>query len=259
MLLLSSAVARAQDREAGKAGVRNAAEAPRSAPDFPWRTVNTYPHDPEAYTQGLVYDRGFFYESTGLHGHSTLRRVVPETGKIVKSYSLPSSFFAEGITVFGDRIIQLTWRSGVGFVYDRESFALIRTFTYPTEGWGLAHDGRRLFMSDGSDALHLWDPGTFREISRVMVRDGDRPVVGLNELEFVEGRIYANVWPTDRIAAIDPGTGRVAGWIDLGGIVTMEDRLRRAEVANGIAYDGAGKRLFVTGKRWSKLFEIQVK
>jgi glutamine cyclotransferase len=229
-----------------------------SAPSLPWKIVNTYPHDPEAFTQGLVYEKGFLYESTGLQGHSSLRKVELQTGKVVKSYSLPPSFFGEGLTIFGDRIIQLTWQSRVGFVYHRDSFALLRTFSYATEGWGLTHDGRRLFMSDGSDTLYLWDPDTFREESRVIVRDGGRPVRGLNELEFVEGRLYANVYPTDRIAAIDPGTGRFEGWIDLGGLVTMEDRLRRAEVANGIAYDAAGKRLFVTGKRWNKLFEIRI-
>ena len=236
--------------------------AENSAPKIPvysYRIINTYPHDPEAFTQGLVFVDGMLYESTGLYGRSSLRMVELETGRVLKSHSLPSRYFAEGITVFKDRIVQLTWRSRIGLVYDKGRFQLLKTFRYHTEGWGITHDNARLFMSDGTETIHILVPKTYKETGRLSVRDRNGPVKGLNELEFIEGEIFANVWPTERIARIDPATGIVVGWIDLKGLLTVEDRMRRADVLNGIAYDGRGKRLFVTGKRWSRLFEIQLK
>ncbi len=221
-----------------------------------YRVVQTYPHDPTAFTQGLIFVDGALYEGTGLNGQSSLRRVELETGRVLQQRDLAPEYFGEGITLFGDRIFQLTWQSHVGFVYDRTSFAPVGTFSYPTEGWGLTHDGRRLIMSDGTATLRFLDPATLRETGSVEVRDEHGPVLRLNELEYVEGEILANVWQTDRIARIDPATGRVTGWIDLTGLKPATDR--PIDVLNGIAYDPATKRLFVTGKYWPSLFEIQV-
>ncbi|MEE8372542.1 MAG: glutaminyl-peptide cyclotransferase [Dehalococcoidia bacterium] len=225
-------------------------------PVFTYRVVNAYPHDRNAFTQGLVYEDGVLYEGTGLRGSSTLRRVELETGEVLQLLQISDEFFGEGVTIFEDRIIQLTWQSNVGFVYDKESFELLNDFSYPTEGWGLTHDGERLIMSDGTSTLYFLDPGTLQEIGRVEVLDNHGPVVRLNELEYIEGEVYANVWQTDRIARIAPETGRVTGWIDLQGLLSAEDRSAQVDVLNGIAYDADGDRLFVTGKLWPKLFEI---
>jgi glutamine cyclotransferase len=226
-------------------------------PVYGYRVVATYPHDPDAFTQGLVYFEGLFYESTGLHGRSSLRRVELETGRVLKLHSLPPELFGEGITLFKDRIIQLTWRSQVGFVYDRESFAVWRRFRYPIEGWGITHDGKRLIVSDGSSTLYLWNPDTLVETGRIPVTDRGSPVAHLNELEYIGREIWANVWQTDRIARVSPETGRVTAWIDLAGLLGEEDR-RGVDVLNGIAYDSAGDRIFVTGKLWPKIFEIRL-
>lgn len=231
---------------------------PAAAPVFGYEIVNRYPHDPEAFTQGLIYRDGFLYESTGLHGRSSLRKVRLETGQVVARREIDRRYFAEGLTDWGDRLIQLTWQSNIGFVYDLSSFTLLRTFDYPGEGWGITHDGRRLIMSDGTPALRFLDPATFQETGRLVVRDGGRPVDDLNELEFVEGEIYANVWLTDRIAIIAPDSGRVSAWVDLAGLLPQRT-LRGDDVLNGIAYDAARKRLFVTGKLWPALFEIRVR
>ena len=228
------------------------------APVFTYRVVDVYPHDLNAFTQGLVYEDGVLYEGTGLRGRSTLRRVELETGEVLQLLQISDEVFGEGVTIFGDRIIQLTWQSNVGFVYDKESFELLNDFSYPTEGWGLTHDGERLIMSDGTSTLHFLDPETLKETGRVEVSDNDRPVVRLNELEYIEGEVYANIWQTDRIARIAPDTGRVTGWIDLEGLLSVEDRSAQVDVLNGIAYDAEGDRLFVTGKLWPKLFEIEV-
>lgn len=223
---------------------------------YPYRVIRSYPHDRQAFTQGLVYEGGFFYEGTGLHGRSSLRKVDPASGRILKEIRLELSHFGEGITVFGDRIVQLTWLSHVGFVYDKTSFSLLNTFTYPQEGWGVTHDGERLIMSDGTSVLHFLDPKDFREVATLGVHDERGPVTGLNELEYVQGVIYANVWPTDRIAIIHPRTGRVEAWMDLKGLLGKTDS-QGVDVLNGIAYDVPGNRLFVTGKLWPKVFEIQ--
>ena len=227
-------------------------------PVYTYSVVNTYPHDRNAFTQGLVFENGILYEATGLRGHSTLRRVELETGDIVQIHELPAQFFGEGITIYGHKVIQLTWQSNVGFVYDKNSFELLQEFNYSTEGWGITHDGNRLIMSDGTSTLHFLDPQTFEEIGQIGVFDDDGPVTRLNELEYAQGEIYANVWKTDRIARIAAQTGRVIGWVELGGLLTPEDRSEPVDVLNGIAYDAKGDRLFVTGKLWPKLFEIEL-
>lgn len=241
----------------GQAGAGRA-PAPKTAPVHRYEVVNTYPHDREAFTQGLVFLDGVLYESTGLFGQSTLRKVRLDTGEVLQRRVVESRYFAEGLAEFGGRLLQLTWQSNIGFVYDLESFKLMSTFAYRGEGWGLTHDARRLIMSDGTSTLRFLDPATFRETGRLTVRDGADTVDELNELEFVKGTIYANVWQTDRIAMIAPDTGLVTGWIDLRGLLTGRDA-RGAEVLNGIAYDAQRDRLFVTGKRWPKLFEIRLR
>jgi glutaminyl-peptide cyclotransferase len=227
-------------------------------PTYTYYVVNTYPHDRHAFTQGLVLEDGVLYEGTGLLGRSTLRRVDLETGAVLEIRELPPQFFGEGITIYGDRVIQLTWQSNVGFVYDRDTFEVLQEFTYSTEGWGITHDGERLIVSDGTSTLYFWDPQTFEEIGRIEVFDNYGPVSRLNELEYIKGEIYANIWQTDRVARIAPGTGEVIGWVDLEGLLTAEDRLEPIDVLNGIAYDAENDRLFVTGKLWPKLFEIKL-
>jgi glutamine cyclotransferase len=227
-------------------------------PIFTYRILNTYPHDPAAFTEGLVFYDGFLYEGTGLVGHSGLRRVDLETGEVLQSVPLAVPYFGEGIALLEGQILQLTWKSHVGFVYDRETFKRMRTFTYLTEGWGLTTDGERWIMSDGSATLHFLDRQTLREVSSVQVTDGSGPVAKLNELEYVKGEVLANVWQTDRITRIDPASGRVTGWIDLAGIVHTVVVTSKVDVLNGIAYDAENDRLFVTGKLWPWLFEIEL-
>ncbi len=225
-------------------------------PVFGFRVLNSYPHDRGAFTEGLQYVAGQLYESTGLNGQSELRRVDLASGAVMQRCALGAQAFGEGITVLGDAIYQLTWKNQAGFVYDRASFALRRSFSYVGEGWGLTNDGQRLVMSDGSATLRFLDPATLEELGRVEVYDDRGPVTRLNELEFVDGQVYANIWQTDRIARIDPASGAVTGWIDLAGLLGPEDRTQPVDVLNGIAYDADGRRLFVTGKLWPKLFEI---
>jgi glutaminyl-peptide cyclotransferase len=228
------------------------------APVSQYEVVRTYPHDPAAFTQGLEYVDGFLYESTGMNGTSGIRKVRLENGEVLQLKPLEERYFGEGITTFGDAIFQLTWQSGIGFVYDRNTFERQRSFSYTGEGWGLTHDDTRLIMSDGTSALRFLDPKTLKETGRLPVTDAGRPVNHLNELEVVKGEIYANVWQVDRIARISPETGHVTGWIDMRGLLSRADAVG-TDVLNGIAYDAAGDRLFVTGKRWPKLFEIRVK
>jgi glutamine cyclotransferase len=223
-----------------------------------YEIVNTYPHDREAFTQGLVYENGILYEGTGLKRHSQLRKVELQTGKVLQKYELPDEYFGEGITIFGDRIIQLTYQSNVGFVYDKETFELLGEFHYPTEGWGITHNGKHLIMSDGTPMLHFLDPETFEQIRSAMVFDEDEPVWGLNELEFIEGQIYANIWRSDRIVRIEPLTCKVTARIDMKGLLSPQERNEKVDVLNGIAYDANNKRIFVTGKLWPKLFEIKL-
>jgi glutamine cyclotransferase len=223
-----------------------------------YRVVHTYPHDRQAYTQGLIFEDGHLYESTGLSGQSSLRMVDLASGRVLQRVSVPSQYFAEGLTSWGSTLIQLTWQSHIAFVYDRFSFRQLRTFNYDGEGWGLTEDGKDLILSDGTATLRFLDPVTFHEVRRVEVRDGGDPVDQLNELEYLHGQIYANVWHTDRIARISPSTGKVLGWIDLTGILAKGQVTDPEAVLNGIAYDAAHDRLFVTGKLWPSLFEIKV-
>lgn len=233
-----------------------ATPAETAPPRYGYRVISEYPHDREAFTQGLVYYRGFLYESTGRYGASAIRKIELATGKVVAERALPHRYFGEGLTVAGDRLIQLTWREGTGFVYDPESFDLIGTFHYPTEGWGLAYDGAWLLMSDGSARLYRLDPETFGIVGKLDVHDANGPVERLNELEFVEGFLYANVWRKDRIAKIDPASGRVVAWIDLRGL--LDNPEPGAGVLNGIAFEPTARRFLVTGKLWPKLFAIDI-
>jgi glutaminyl-peptide cyclotransferase len=228
-----------------------------TAPVFRYQLVNSYPHDRAAFTQGLVYLDGFLYEGTGLVGQSTIRKVRLETGEVLQQRKMDEQYFGEGIAVWKNRLIQLTWQSEIGFVYDLATFEPSRRFTYEGEGWGLTHDGQRLIMSDGTPVLRFIDPETLKETGRLTVRDGKIPVDDLNELEFVKGEILANVWNTKRIARISPTTGQVTAWVDFTALLPPRQAVG-ADVMNGIAYDAAGDRLFVTGKLWPRLFEVRV-
>jgi glutamine cyclotransferase len=227
------------------------------APTVSATVLARYPHDPSAYTQGLTVADGVLYEGTGWYGESTLRRVDLLLGSVLQQVALPPEMFGEGIAVVGDRIVQLTWRSHLGYVYDRSSFAQLRTFTYPTEGWGLTYDGTRLVMSDGSATLRFLDAETLAEVGQIQVRAGGQPVQQLNELEYVDGVVLANVYQSDQVAAIDPTSGDVKYWIDLSQLNPAQ-QATMDEVLNGIAYDAQNQRLLVTGKRWPTLFEIRV-
>ncbi|MEW6262261.1 MAG: glutaminyl-peptide cyclotransferase [Thermodesulfobacteriota bacterium] len=232
--------------------------ASQEAPTYKAVIVKAFPHNPAYFTQGLALAGGSLYESTGGYGRSLLARLDLASGRVRKSRSLPARYFGEGLTVLGNRVYQLTWESRVGFVYDRDSFEPLREFFYDSEGWGLTHDGRRLIMSDGTSNLSFLDPDTRGITGRLEVRDHRGPVGKLNELEYVKGEVWANVWPTDRIVRISPLTGRVIGWIDLSGLLKPEDLTGPVDVLNGIAYDPESDRLFVTGKLWPKLFEIRL-
>lgn len=251
-LLVLVATGQAAAQGGGKTGTTPAVRY------YTYRVVAAYPHDPRAFTQGLVIAGGDLYESTGLQGQSTLRRVDLETGQVERLHRLPDRLFGEGITVHGDRIIQLTWKSEIGFVYALDTLQLQREFPYPFEGWGITSDGRDLIASDGSANLYFLDPETFKEKRRVRVVDRDGPVNRLNELEYVGGRVYANVWQTNRVAMIEPESGRVAGWIDLTGLLDPTEMSRPGGVLNGIAYDRTGDALYVTGKLWPRLFRIEL-
>jgi glutamine cyclotransferase len=227
-----------------------------SASFYGYRIVNTYPHATDAFTEGLVYNGGFLYEGTGLNGQSTLKRIRLETGTVLQSISLPNEYFGEGVTIASNRVYQLTWRNRIGFIYDLSSFTLLGNFTYPTEGWGLTFDGSRLIMSDGSSTLYFLDLQTLRNVGRMTVTDSS-PVTNLNELEYINGKIYANIFLTNKIAIVDPSTGHVDSWIDLTGLPGPSHPDGNS-VLNGIAFDAANGRLFVTGKNWPNLYEIQL-
>jgi len=226
---------------------------------FGYQIINVYPHSSLAFTQGLVYDEGVLYEGTGLYGRSSLRRVDLETGRVLQQTNLESTLFGEGIALWKDRIIQLTWQSGLGLVYGKENLTGIGNFSYPTEGWGITSDNRSLIMSDGTDILHILDPESFAEMGQIKVTANGTPLKGLNELEYIKGQIYANIWPTSWIAIISPESGEVKGKINLQGILQEDDiQGSKVDVLNGIAYDAREDRLFVTGKLWPKLFEIKL-
>ena len=232
----------------------------RAAPAIPvagYTVVRSYPHDPGAFTQGLLFRNGVFYEGTGLNGRSGIRKVKLETGEVLQSKAIGAEYFGEGITDWKGSLVQITWQSEIGFVYDMKSFEQTKTWSYTGEGWGLTHDDTRIIMSDGSASLRFIDPATMKETGRMQVTDAGRAVERLNELEFVKGEILANVWQTDRIAKISPKDGRVTGWIDLSGLLPPIERAG-TDVLNGIAYDAAGDRLFVTGKLWPRIFEIKL-
>ena len=228
------------------------------SPYMTYEVVNTYPHDPQAFTQGLIYHDGYLYESTGLYGESSLRKVDLETGDVLQQVDLPPNYFGEGLTLWEDTLLQLTWLEETGFIYDLEDFSQLGQFSYATEGWGLTHDGARLIMSDGSAALYFLDVGDFQVIGSVAVTYQGQAIQRLNELEYINGEVYANIWLTDDIVRIDPATGEVTGWIDLSGILPDEFRTPNTDVLNGIAYDPEGDRLFVTGKNWPQLYEIRL-
>lgn len=240
------------------------ADSPLAQPDgatiprYGYEVVNVYPHDPTAFTQGLLFDEGQLYESTGLYGGSSIRRVDLATGNVLTMTTIPAEYFGEGITIVGDKLYQLTWQEQTGFIYDKATFAPVGRFAYPTEGWGMSYDGERIIMSDGTARLYFWDPATLAPIGAVDVYDDQGPVVRLNELEYINGEVFANIWQTDLIARIDPPTGAVVGWIDLTGLLPAADRTPGTDVLNGIAYLPEGDRLFVTGKNWPKLFEIRL-
>jgi len=224
-----------------------------------YQVIHEYPHDPDAYTQGLVYVDGNLYEGTGRNGKSSIRMVELTTGHVLQRFDVPAEYFGEGITDWASDLIELTWKAEKAFVYDRFSFSLRRTFTYKGEGWGITHDNKQLIMSDGSASLRFLDPQSFAETRRISVKDErGQPVLKLNELEYIHGEIYANVWETDRIVRISPASGKALGWIDLSGIIDKSKLTDNDAVLNGIAYDAKGDRLFVTGKLWPKLFEIKV-
>jgi glutamine cyclotransferase len=232
----------------------------KPAPVQSFKVVATFPHDPGSFTQGLVFADGQLYESTGLHGESTLRRVELATGKTLQRLDISKEYFAEGLALVGDELLQLTWQTRIGFVYDRTTFKQKRTFSYKTEGWGIAYDGAaQLVMSDGSDTLTFLDPKSLALGRTLRVRDAGRPIDNLNELEWIEGEIWANVWMTDRIARISPKTGEVSAWVDFTSLWPQAERpLPTEQVLNGIAYDRATRRIFVTGKKWPRLYQVTV-
>jgi glutaminyl-peptide cyclotransferase len=234
------------------------APTPPPTPVYGYEVIHTYPHDVTAFTQGLEFREGFLYEGTGLNGRSSVRKEKLETGEVVKRVDLDPVYFGEGITVLAGKIFELTQRSYTGFVYNQLTFRKVKTFNYDGEGWGLANDGHNIYMSDGTEQIRIWDGLSLLEKRRITVHDGEDTVTNINELEWVRGEIYANVWLTDRIARISPKDGQVLGWIDLKGLLPKEFHRKETDVLNGVAYDAVGHRLFVTGKLWPKLYEIKV-
>jgi glutamine cyclotransferase len=234
------------------------AGASAAAPTSTFQVLQRFPHDTGAFTEGLVYADGALYESTGLNGASSLRKVDLQTGAVLAKVPIADQYFAEGLTLFDGKLYQLTWQSQVGFVYDPGCFCQTGQFTYTGEGWGLTHDAQELIMSDGTPVIRFLDPDTFTVTNTITVHDGDQFVANINELEYINGEIWANIWQTDYIARIDPTSGALLGWIDLAGLLPAADRTPETDVLNGIAYDPATNRLFVTGKRWPALFQIAV-
>jgi len=241
-------------------GSRAATGPQATVPIYGVDIVHTYPHDASAFTEGLFYLNGFLYESTGLEGHSSIRKVRIDTGQVVQKLDIPKQYFGEGIVHWQGRLISLTWKSHIGFVFDLETFKLQRQFHYEGEGWALTRDDRQIIMSDGTSELRYLNPRTLRETGRIEVTLDGKPVLNVNELEWVKGEIYANVWQTNWIIRIDPRSGHVVGLIDVGGLLKPSDIVPgETDVLNGIAYDAKGDRLFVTGKNWPKLFEIRLR
>lgn len=243
------------------AGVASVPPSPASdtVTAYTYEVVQAWPHDPAAFTQGLLFRKGSLLESTGLNGESTLREVDWKTGKVLKQIDVPRQYFAEGLAVIGDRAYQLTWQTRKGFIYDADTFKSLGEFSYVGEGWGLTTDGQLLILSDGTHRIRFLDPATFAEVRAIEVLDHGKPVSQLNELEYIHGEIFANVWQTDRVIRIDPATGRVRGTIDFANLLPAAERGPRTDVLNGIAYDAENDRLVVTGKRWPKLYEVRLK
>lgn len=245
-----------------------------STPEYTYQVVHTYPHDRSAFTEGLFYKDGFLYEGTGEEGQSDIRKVKLETGEVVQKHVLPEEYFGEGIIAWKDRLYELTWKTEIGFVYNLSTFEPQKDFHYPGQGWSFTTDGKRLFVDDGTTQIRIWDPETLQETGRISVTDQGQPINRspnwcsdpdgrcLNEMEWVKGEIYANIWMTDKFVRINPNTGKVTGWVDCTGLLVPQDRIEEGktptDVMNGIAYDAQGDRLFVTGKRWPKLFEIKL-
>lgn len=243
----------------GHKGQNETTNASSEIRTYSFEVVGSWPHDPKAFTQGLIFRDEVLYESTGLYGASSLRKVELKTGKILQKVDVPHQYFAEGLTAFRGRMFQLTWQSGKGFIYDTKSLKLRGEFAYDGEGWGITHDDEFLIMSDGTHRLRFLDPADFQVKKVVSVYHDGKPLMKLNELEFVKGEVYANIWQTDYIVRIDPRSGEVLGWIDLTGLLPLKERHGDTDVLNGIAYDEDSNRLFVTGKQWSKIFEITLK
>jgi glutaminyl-peptide cyclotransferase len=238
--------------------VARSPDAQAAVPVYGYEVVHTYPHDSQAFTEGLFYLNGFLYESTGLEGHSTIRKVALETGKVVQQVDVPPEYFGEGIVNWKQRLFSLTWKTQVGFEYDLATFKVRRRFAYSGEGWALTQDGKHLIMSDGTPELRFLDPNTLRETGRITVTYEGKSIRNVNELEWVKGRIYANVWQTDMMIMIDPVSGEISGVVNLAGLISPQERQGTDSVLNGIAYDAAHDRLFVTGKNWPKLFQIRI-
>jgi glutaminyl-peptide cyclotransferase len=225
---------------------------------YGYKVVHVYPHDIEAFTQGLVYDKGVLFEGTGQKTGSTLREVELQSGKVIRQHNLDASLFGEGIALYRDRIYQVTWENKVGFIYDKATFNLINKIYYPTQGWGLTTVNDKILMSDGTNILAFYEPDMFTMVSRIEVYDNEKKVDSINELEYINGEIWANIWMSDLIARIDPTSGKVLAYIDLKGILPESDKTAETDVLNGIAYDKEANRIFVTGKKWPKLFEIRL-
>ncbi|MBT8361454.1 MAG: glutaminyl-peptide cyclotransferase [Desulfobacterales bacterium] len=225
---------------------------------YTYRIVNSYPHDPEAFTQGLAWDKGFIFEGTGIYGHSSLRKQSLQTGRTEHKIDYQDDIFAEGVTVFDDKIYQLTWKNRLVFIYDKHDLSLIKKLNYPREGWGITHDSHNLIVSDGSSTLYFIDPETLTEVRRITVQQRSRTISALNELEYINGSVYANIWKSNRIVIISPSNGEVEGWIDLSGLDKKLSKDNSSGVLNGIMFDPDKQRLFVTGKLWPTLFEIEL-
>ncbi len=265
-LLIILSVAAGCGSSSGPANKPVNSTQPAKLPTYSYEIVNTYPHDAGAFTQGLLFHNGFLYEGTGGDDenndpfYSSLRKVEIETGKVLQKHDVPREYFGEGIALLGDKIYQLTWKEGKAFVYDLETFRLLQEFNYQGQGWGLTEDGTNLYQSDGTHVIRVLDPETFKTVRSIIVTDENgKPVMQLNELEWVKGEIWANIWQKGWIARIDPQSGKLLGRINLDKILDEElKQNRNANVLNGIAYDEAGDRLFVTGKLWRRLFEIKI-
>jgi glutamine cyclotransferase len=230
-----------------------------SIPTYTYEVVATYPHDVKSFTEGFQFDGGFIYEGTGMEARSYIRKYDLKSGKVIKEVKLPDYYFGEGIILLGGKIYELTYTSQIGFIYDAKTFAKIDSFTYQGEGWGMTTDGTNLIFSNGSNKLQYLDPNNHQVVKTLEVFEGENPLMQINELEYIKGQIFANIWRADRIVIIDPASGKVTGTIDMRGLLSPSEQTRETDVLNGIAYDAKNDRIFVTGKNWPKIFEIKIK